>query len=307
MPKISIKRSIKINASPEKVFNIINDFNHWSIWSPWLIMEPEVKVTVADDAKYYEWNGKRVGSGNMTITSEKENESVYYDLIFLKPWKSKAKVSFELKADGKATDVSWTMDSSLPFFMFWMKKMMMAFISMDYDRGLNMLKDYVEDGKVHSKLSFLGENSFEEISYIGIRTMTNKQNMGPQMGSDFDKLEEFLKDQPDLANGKVFSIYHKWDMVKNRVDYSACVQVKSIPSELPEGMISGQIAAGKAYQIEHKGPYAHLGNAWTTLYGMQRGKEFKVNKKVNPFEVYNNKPGDVKDRDLSVTVNFVLQ
>ena len=86
-------------------------------------MEPETKVTVRSDAKYYEWEGDRVGSGNMKIIKEVENATVDYDLMFLKPWKSKAKVSFYLKPEGTSTSVTWTMDSSLPFFLFWMKKM----------------------------------------------------------------------------------------------------------------------------------------------------------------------------------------
>ncbi len=105
MPKMSIKRFVQVNAPVDKVFNVLNDFNSWTAWSPWLIMDPNAKVTVRDDAKYYEWEGERVGSGNMAITREKENESIDYDLLFLKPWKSKAKVSFYTKANGDQTEV----------------------------------------------------------------------------------------------------------------------------------------------------------------------------------------------------------
>lgn len=167
MPKIELNRSIEINASPEKVFKALNDLNQWRIWSPWLILEPETKVTVSDDTKYYEWDGKRIGAGNMQITSEVKNQSVNLDLTFLKPWKSKAKVRFELKGIGDHTEVTWFMDSSLPFFMFWMKKMMMGFIGMDYERGLNLLKDFVEEGEVYSKLEFIGEESFPKNTVFG--------------------------------------------------------------------------------------------------------------------------------------------
>ena len=45
------------------------------------------------------------------------------------------KVDFYLKSNENSTEVNWTMDSSLPFFMFWMKNQMVEFIGMDYDRG----------------------------------------------------------------------------------------------------------------------------------------------------------------------------
>ena len=45
-------------------------------------LAPEAKVTVSDDKKSYEWEGKKVGSGVMKITDEKKNKSIYIDLTF---------------------------------------------------------------------------------------------------------------------------------------------------------------------------------------------------------------------------------
>ena len=159
MPKMNIDKSIVINKKPGEIFKYLNDFNEWVFWSPWLITDPDAKTKVSEDGKYNEWDGKVVGSGNMTILSEKENESIDYNLTFLKPWKSKAKVSFILKPTAEGTEVHWTMESGLPFFLFWMKKMMVAFIGMDYDRGLGMLKSYAEEGKVPSKLNIKGNTN----------------------------------------------------------------------------------------------------------------------------------------------------
>jgi hypothetical protein len=48
------------------------------------------------------------------------------------------------------------MDSKQPFFQFFLKGMMTSLIGMDYERGLRMLKDYVETGSVPSTLEFPG-------------------------------------------------------------------------------------------------------------------------------------------------------
>lgn len=307
MPKINISRSKHIDASPEKIFSILNDFNHWPAWSPWLIMEPETKVTIREDSKYYEWKGSRIGEGNMTITDEVENQSVNYDLMFLTPWKSESKVRFEIKPSDSGCEVTWYMDGSLPFFMFWMKKMMESFVGMDYERGLNLLKEYVEDGAVKSKLEFKGESNYPGTHYVGVKSTCAMDQMGAQMMADFGKLHGYRTSHEGDTFGDVFTIYHKWDMVKRQVSYTTCLGVESPVSNLAAGMIAGEIPATKVYTLRHVGPYEHLGNAWSTLNAMQRGKEFKHVKSVHPFEIYVNDPQKVSSEELITDIHFAVK
>ncbi|MBO3697001.1 GyrI-like domain-containing protein [Roseivirga sp. E12] len=307
MPKMNISRSVLVNAPIEKIFSTLNDFNHWSSWSPWLIMEPNTRVTVREDAKYYEWKGGRVGEGNMTVLNERENESIDYDLVFLKPWKSQAKVSFYMKQVGESIQVTWTMDSSLPFFMFWMKKQMEAFVGMDYERGLNMLKEYIEKGEIDSKLDFKGVSDFPHTHYVGVRTSCSMDKMGDHMMADYGKLEEYAKANEGVATGQAFSIYHKWDMVKQTAEYTACLGVNAKQSGLSGNLVAGEIPATKTYTLRHVGAYDHLGNAWSTLYAMQRGKEFKMAKGIHPFEMYVNSPQEVAPKDLITDIHFAVK
>ncbi|GAB5410541.1 MAG: SRPBCC family protein [Balneolaceae bacterium] len=307
MPKFHVSRSTTINSTPDNVFKMLNDFNHWLAWSPWLIMEPEVSVTISDDAKYYEWKGKRTGEGNMKIIDEVEDKSLSLDLTFLKPWKSTAKVHFSLSADGPGTKVTWDMNSALPFFMFWMKKMMINLIGSDYDRGLNLLKDFVEKGVVESKLEFKGTSEFPGATYIGVKTTCSISEIGDAMISDFGKLEEFMKDHADIAKKEAYTIYHKWDIAKQTAFYTACVGVISIPDSLPNGVFSGEIKPSKVYTLRHIGAYHHLGNAWTTLYTMHRGKEFKTIKGAHPFEHYISDPKETEPKDSITDIIFPIK
>lgn len=307
MPKMNISRSVLVSAPIEKIFSILSDFNHWQAWSPWMIMDPDTKVTVREDAKYYEWKGGRVGEGNMTILAEEENESIDYDLMFLKPWKSHAKVSFYLKSVGDAVQVTWTMDSSLPFFMFWMKKQMEAFVGMDYQRGLNMLKEYIEKDEIESKLEFKGVSDYPGTHYVGLKTTCSMADMGERMTADLGQLEAYAKANEDMNTGEVFSIYHKWDMVNQTVEYSSCLGVKRMPTGLSGNFITGEVPATKVYTMRHVGAYHHLGNAWSTLYSMQRGKEFKMAKGIHPFEMYVNSPQEVAPKDLITDIHFAVK
>lgn len=304
MPKINVNKSVLIHAEVGHVFSILNDFHHWRAWSPWLIMEPETNVDVAEDGKSYEWKGNRTGSGNMQVIAEENNKSIDYDLTFLTPWKSTAKVRFNLSQKDNDTEVTWLMDSSLPFFMFWMKKMMEAFVGMDYQRGLALLKDYAEDGKVHSRLDFKGYTDFGGYQYVGIKTDCTIDTMGPAMEKDFEKLWGFVQSNPDNVADKPFSIYHKWDVVKKKVSYTSGIPVKSVPDNLSDEFLSGTIPASKVYRLAHHGPYEHLGNAWSTMYAMHRNKELKLNKKIHPFEVYITDPSEASGDDLITEINF---
>lgn len=307
MPKIQIARSKHINAPISKVYSIISDMSSWSKWSPWLIMDPNASVDVANDKRSYSWEGNRVGSGHMAIAKEEPNNTIHYDLTFLKPWKSKAKVKFGLTEKDGGTEVTWHMDSSLPWFMFWMKKSMMAFIGNDYERGLNLLKDYTEDGVIHSKLNWLGESQFPGCDYVGIKRDCSIDEMSTVMEKDFIKLMAFCENVEGADVTKAFSMYHKFDFVKGKASYTAGIPSKSIPSELPSGLFKGTIPSTKIYTLEHVGPYHHLGNAWTTLYTMHRNKEIKPVKNIHPFETYGNSPKNTDPKDLIARINFAVK
>lgn len=306
MPKINVSRSTTIQADAASVYSTLNDFNHWPKWSPWLIMEPDTQVTIADDAKYYEWNGTRTGEGNMAIIGEEQDKHIEYDLTFLKPWKSKAKVAFHLKEEGNNTHVTWTMDSSLPFFMFWMKKMMEGFVGMDYQRGLHLLKDYVEKGEVESKLEFKGVEAFPGMKYVGIKKTCAMDDIGTEMSADFEELNTYF-DSAGIEIAGAFSIYHDWNMRKMQCTYTACLGVTSAIDTLPANMFNGSIPATNIHIVRHVGAYTHIGGAWSAQMNMQRGKEFATKKGIDPFEWYHNMPGEVPDKELITDICFAAK
>ena len=307
MPNMEVNRSIFIKKPVSTVYEQLNDFNHWSSWSPWLIMEPNVELEVSDDGKYYKWKGEIVGSGEMKVTAEKENVWIDYDLTFFTPYKSMAKVGFKLKEEEGGTLVTWTMSSKLPFFMFWMKRKMESFIGMDYERGLGMLKDYLEDGKVHSELSFKGKNTFDQTKYIGIPRETAITEIEKDMTSDYQKLMQYVKSAHPEDHDKAFSIYHKWDPVNNTVSYTAAVAVPEHPKKLPSGMVIGELPNIQVHTVHHKGPYRHIGNAWAAQQMWMRGKKFKMDKRFDPIEVYLNRPEDTPEKELESEIHFACK
>lgn len=306
MPKTFVSRSIIINATKEKIKEAVGDLHNWRTWSPWLVCEPEATVNVEEDGKFYTWEGKRVGSGELKIVNESDN-SINYDLTFLKPWKSFAKVEYKFSDVDGGIKTEWTMHSSLPFFMFWMKKQMEAWIGMDYERGLKMLKEHVETGKINSKLEFIGEHDFTGSNFIGIKRTSNFQNLGNDMEQDFTALNEFIKTNNIEPSGIPFSQYHKFDFVTGKVIYTAGFQVATTATNLDAQFISGSLPKTKLHTVRHHGSYDHLGNAWSTAHMMLRNKEFKAVKKYHPLEFYHNDPSETALEDLITDVSFACK
>lgn len=311
MPKLYVEKTITVNVSLDRVHETVAHFENWIAWSPWLLMEPSAQLEFGKNPEFYSWEGERVGAGNMTVLSEQRTANcatISYALNFLKPWKSYADVKFILKAiDDKTTYITWTMDSSLPFFLFWMKKMTISFIGMDYQRGLRMLKEQLETGTINSSIEFLGESSVSETAYVGIKTQCSFDDINTAMEKDFETLASYFSDKNGLVNGSMFSIYHNWNVSKQLCNYTAAIPVKQILKGLPSSMFVAKRQQQKVYSLRHIGSYEHLGNAWTTLYTMQRNKEFNCVKGAHPFEIYVSNPDDVSAAELITELKFPIQ
>jgi hypothetical protein len=145
-----VERALVVPATPAIVFGYINDLTHFSSFSPWLKYEPSAKVTV-DGAPtgvgaHYAWEGKEMGSGEMTIASVKENERVELDLHFVAPFDSKAKVIWSLAAEGSdKTKVTWAMDGHNDFMgkAFSLVVDMDEMLGNDFSAGLEALSPLV--------------------------------------------------------------------------------------------------------------------------------------------------------------------
>ena len=308
MPKMNVNESILIDASPEKIYPIVSNLKHWETWSPWVIAEPSANIVVAKDGQYHEWEGKIIGSGNLKILSSQPNSEVVMALTFLKPWKSKATTRFKLTKTKKGTKVEWSMESRLPFFLFWMKKQMEIFVGMDYQRGLHMLKDLTETGSVPSTLEFKGEKTFHATTYVGITTQCPISEISTHMERDYTRLMTHLMTHcKEHLDGHALSIYHKWEFKKDRVSYTACHPVHSIPENLPEDFTQGTLPKTRVYSIRHTGPYRHIGNAWSAGMMHQQAKVFKPSRKIHPMEVMYNSPKDTPENELISEVLFAVK
>ena len=307
MPAFSVRQSKQIKIPIAEVYASVRDFKQWPKWSPWLVSEPDCALEYAKDGKSYSWEGKVIGAGGMEITRESEPNSIDYRLIFLKPWKSEADVKFAFAEKDGGTEVTWSMDSSLPIFIFFMKKMMVAFIGSDYERGLSMLKDHLETGSVLSKLDLVGREQYKGVHYVGIETACATNDISSAMEKDMKRLGEWIGESKVTPAGPPFSIYRKWDLVKGLAEYTVGFPIHAQSSQLPADLVAGKIPPCEVYKIKHTGSYRHLGNAWTTGHALSRAKVFAFNKKIDAFEIYENDPHVTAEGELVTLLHFPVR
>jgi uncharacterized protein YndB with AHSA1/START domain len=142
-----VERSAIINAPPEKIFPLINDFRKWEPWSPWEKVDPAVKRSYSGAASgegaVYEWSGnKNIGQGRMEIVESSPASKIKLNIDFIKPFEAHNTIEFTLVPQGDSTLVTQAMYGPSPFI----SRLMGIFCSMDkmvgrkYEEGLANLK-----------------------------------------------------------------------------------------------------------------------------------------------------------------------
>ena len=312
----NVEESIVINKPVEQVFQTLGDFNNWHIWSPWIIQEPDCPVTVTDApvtiGHKQAWDGKRIGSGNMVLIAKDENKSLSYDLFFISPWKSHAKTQFYFESithedESPSTKVTWAMQSSLPIFLFFMKKMMIAMISSDYERGLNMAKEYIETGVVTSSVEIKDASMQQGFYYLGYRKQCHVSELDSALGSAFEHINTQVNNNELPAPDFLTTVINKFDFVSGDGDMVAAVAYKDKPDSCPDGMTLEYMPEHKSIQAIHKGSYHHIPNGWTTIMNYQRFVKLKANKKAKEYEVYLNSPQEVAAGDLLTVIHVPVK
>jgi len=146
-----IQRSISINATPEKISALLEDFHHWGSWSPWEKLDPELSRQFSGAASgkgaIYEWEGnKKVGKGRMEIIDISKNSQILIKLDFFAPFEAHNTAEFTMQQKDGATDFTWAMygPASYPIKVMHLFMNMDKMVGKDFEAGLVSLKALAE-------------------------------------------------------------------------------------------------------------------------------------------------------------------
>jgi len=145
-----VQRTVNIDAPPEKIAALVNDFHNWSSWSPYEKLDPAMRRSFSGAANgtgaVYAWEGNsKAGAGRMEIV-ETSPFLTRIQLDFLKPFETHNVAEFTLEDKGGSTNVTWAMQGPSPY----LAKVMTTFFDMDkmvgkdFETGLANLKAIAE-------------------------------------------------------------------------------------------------------------------------------------------------------------------
>lgn len=302
--KLQIQRNISIEKPAQNIFKILADLGQWNVWSPWIHCEPTAKTQKSGSAgevgQWQTWEGEVIGSGRMTIEELKTNQLMKMKLEFFTPFKNIGHALFEIKEiSSQQSQVTWTTQTSLPFFMFPFKNMLAAYMGNDFDRGLKMLKEYAETGAVVSRSIYQGEKDFSGFQVIGKKVTCKIPDMGQDIRAEFNDLEKRLKNGEINPPDAVVTLSHNHDIPKGISTFTAGYVYKPGQNiKVPNGFELTQIPSHKALVVDHYGPYRNIGNPWSMAVSYQRGKKKKLAKKVPMYELYKTMPEGRPEKDI---------
>jgi hypothetical protein len=133
-----IRRSTHIDAPPEKIRELVDDFHRWASWSPYEDLDPVMRRAYSEPAvgegAVYAWKSSgRAGTGRMVITESSPSRVV----VQLDRANAHSVAEFTFcRADG-ATEVTWAMEGVCSLLT-------KLTIGREFEAGLANLKATVE-------------------------------------------------------------------------------------------------------------------------------------------------------------------
>lgn len=146
------ERKMTMNAAPETIFPLVNNFHAWEGWSPWADVDPDAKTAYEGPDEgvgaMLKWDGNHeVGAGQMTIIESTPNERIKIKLDFFKPFEGSHTAEFTFTpVDARQTEVTWSMYGQNDFIGKAMSLVMDCEKMMGemFDKGLTAIKAVAE-------------------------------------------------------------------------------------------------------------------------------------------------------------------
>lgn len=109
-----VSRSATLAASPEALFEQVNDHRKFNVWNPFLKLDPNVRTVYAGPESgvgaVCSWEGnKNLGAGSSTIVESQPSRLVRFRMDWKRPMEGTATVDFTFEPAPDGTVVTWAM------------------------------------------------------------------------------------------------------------------------------------------------------------------------------------------------------
>lgn len=261
--KVSVERSLVINAPADIIFKQVNTMKDWAKWAPWFRMDPNMEITYfgpeSGTGAGYSWksNEKKVGNGKVTVSASAA-DSIIVEMDFMEH--GKASATYKFNKEGSGTKVIWTMHSDMGnnpiarYFGLMMDKM----VGPDFEKGLHNL-----DSLSQLESKSMSEMPPAEALHVELTSVPSREVMTFRLTSTMDSfpakfnamfpvIQKAMQAEGLRQTGPTFAIYHVYSPEK--VDFEAGIPVDKKGKTMGV-VIAKELAACNAALTTYSGPY----------------------------------------------------
>jgi effector-binding domain-containing protein/carbon monoxide dehydrogenase subunit G len=313
---VRIERSAVIAAPRATTFTVLNSFKHFNKWSPWFDLDPEAKYTFegpgAGVGAKLSWvgNPQTLGSGSQVVTASEPFEKIAADVDFGQGG-TPARQIYTLTAEGAGTKVSWSMEVDLGmnpvsrYFGLGFDGM----ISRDFDKGLVLLKKFVE-GLPKADFAGLGIEAASvepaTVAYVPASSAKDDGAIAAAIGKAYGEVGAFMKAQGLSQAGAPITI----DTGSSDTGYlfDAAIPVNRMPDRPVPADSRVQVKqtyGGKVLKVALRGPYAGIPAAYDKIVAYIAAHGIETN--GNPWDEFANDPTTVKESEVLTNIYFPIK
>ena len=136
--RVYVERSIIIDRPVTMMFELLNGYQHYEAYSPWVGRDPDARFTTSGPESgvgaRLSWMGdpQLVGSGWQEIVASTPYENISIKLDF--DAQGVADIGFNLVAQGESTEVTWYFDSDLTEDVNFVDSFLARYFGLLFDR-----------------------------------------------------------------------------------------------------------------------------------------------------------------------------
>lgn len=147
----TLQRSLLVEHSPDRVWELLEDPPAWNRWSPWYERDPEMKITYTGAPRgsgaRWTWSSDSEGSGTISIINASVPRQLDYVVQFDIPVAiGETQGQFILEPVNSGTNVTWQFKLEAGFnpLARWLGLFMDRMLGDDFKRGLNNIATTLE-------------------------------------------------------------------------------------------------------------------------------------------------------------------
>ncbi len=134
--RLTVERSTHVDAEPQALFALVNDFHHWRQWAPQDQSDPKMQRSYSGAAAgvgaISDWASTgSAGQGRMRITAAVPPSRISVQVDFARPFEAHNVNEFSFAPEGAGTRVVWVMHGTNVY----MAKIRSVFVNMDRMMG----------------------------------------------------------------------------------------------------------------------------------------------------------------------------